>query len=140
MAFIEMNPQVLDEAQKSMSGKGPIFVLNLLRFRAEADYEGQSGFAPCSGKEAYYERYVPAFRKLTEGSSIQLVWLGMVLAPFVVPAGERWDQIAIVQYPSFEVFRNAVGSPAYAAEASPHRKAALEDWRLIASEKVNLAP
>ena len=56
----------------------------------------------------------------------------------VAPAGEQWDDVALVERPSFEVFRTLVESEAYRKEADPHRAAALADWRLIATGKADL--
>lgn len=115
----------------------PIVMLNLLRYHPQADYGNTTpDLGPCSGRQAYHERYVPAFGQLTEGQAIQPVWVGSALARLVGPPEEQWDEIALVEYPSFEAFRELVESPAYQTQAAPHRLAALADWRLIATTKV----
>lgn len=50
----------------------------------------------------------------------------------VAPADEGWDDVAIVQYPSFAAFRAVIESEDYRTTAEPHRMAALDDMRLIA--------
>ena len=140
MATTEMTPDALDSAAAAAGGAGdqPIFLLNLLRYNERADYADDAGFAPCSGREAYFTRYVPAFGKLAEGTGIRPFWIGNVLAGIVAPAGEQWDDVAIVEYPSFDAFRTLVESDAYKAQADPHRAAALADWRLVATGKADL--
>ena len=139
MPTTEMTPGALDAAAESAGSSGkPIFMLNLLRYNAQARYPDGAGLAPCSGREAYFQRYVPAFGKLAEGTGIKPFWIGNVLAGIVAPAGEQWDDVAIVEYPSFDAFRTLVESDAYRKEADPHRAAALADWRLIATGKADL--
>ena len=140
MPTTEMTPDALDTAAAAAAGAGdqPIFMLNLLRYNDRADYADGAGFPSCSGREAYFQRYVPAFGKLAEGTGIKPFWIGNVMAGIVAPADERWDDVAIVEYPSFDAFRALVGSDAYRTEADPHRAAALADWRLIATAKADL--
>lgn len=125
-----------DVQAAAIAEDAPIFMLNLLRYKAQADYGGASEMAPCSGREAYHERYVPAFGQLTQGEGIQLFWLGSVMARVVGPPDETWDEIALVRYPSFSTFRRLIESEEYKAQADPHRRAALEDWRLIATTQM----
>ena len=139
MPTTEMTPDALDAAAAAAgSGDQPIFMLNLLCYSDHADYAAGASFAPCSGREAYFERYVPAFGELAEGTGIKPFWIGNVAAGIVAPAGEQWDDVAIVEYPSFDAFRRLVESEAYRTKADPHRAAALADWRLIATSKADL--
>ena len=79
----------------------------------------------------------PAFGKLASAiPGIQVLFLGAVHAGIVIGPEEIWDEVALVEYPSLEAFRSIVESQDYHAEADPHRKAALENWRLIATSKV----
>ncbi|WP_428487735.1 hypothetical protein [Rhodopila sp.] len=112
----------------------PIVMLNMLRYREHADYGDRTDVAPCSGREAFLQRYSPLVRQIM-GEGSRLVWLGHVLAPVVAPADEPWDDIALVEYPSFAAFRRLTEHPRYLAEAAFHRTAALEDSRLIAMVK-----
>ena len=137
MPTTEMTREALERgAAIDLSGQ-PLFMVNLLRYNAQANYEGK-GFEPCSGREAYFGRYVPAFGKVAEGTGIRPFWVGNALAGIVGPTDETWDDVAIVEYPSFEAFRMLVESEAYKADADPHRRAALADWRLIATGKMDL--
>ena len=142
MGMVELTPEALDAAAKALTGVGPVMMVNLLRYRTQAEYGGRMALPLCSGKEAYFSRYVPAFAKVAEqvapGSHFAPVLLGNVHATLVAAANEVWDDIAIVEYPSFEALRIIVASPAYAAEAAPHRRAALADWRFVAATKMDL--
>ena len=112
----------------------PIVMLNLLRFRKEADYSGHPGEPACSGREAYHGRYASAVKDLMRRNGARLVWLGPVLAPLIAPPEELWDEMMLVEYPTFGAFRNMIADPEYQA-AVHHRMAALEDSRLIATTK-----
>ena len=147
MMTVEMTRDALDAAGRALSGKGPVQMVNLIRYRAQADYGeqvggGKAGFPPCSGREAYLERYVAAFAqvaaKVAPGETFRPVFLGSVAATVVAPPGEGWDDIAIVEYASFDALRKIIEAPEYEAEAAPHRRAALEDWRFVAALKAEL--
>ena len=134
----ELAPQALLAAAAAIPADTPIYMVNLLRYREQAAYDDPATAAPCSGREAYFQRYVPAFAKVTAGEGITPFWVGNVLAQLVAPPGEHWDDVAIVEYPSFAVFQRLMENPAYHAEAEPHRRAALADWRLIPTTKAQL--
>jgi gamma-glutamyltranspeptidase len=133
MHNIELTPEALAAAAGLIPADRRIFMVNLLKYRERADYGGSAGQSPPSGREVYRESYVPAFRKLAADQGVAVFWLGHVAAAVVAPPGEGWHDVGIVEYPDFATFRRIVESPEYLAKASPHRKAALEDWRLIAT-------
>ncbi len=140
MRTTEVHSEDVQAAEGVIPEGAPFFMLNLLRFRELADYGDRTDVAPSSGREAYHQRYVPAFGKIAARvapDGIRVSWLGSVLARVVGPTDERWDEIAIVEYPSFAAFRRVTESPEYEAQAAPHRMAALEDWRLIATARVS---
>jgi hypothetical protein len=130
---IELTQQSLDAAARTIPADSRVFMVNLLRYRDRAEYGDSADPGAPSGREAYGERYVPAFRKLAAEQGVAVFWRGQVAAAVVAPSGERWDDVGIVEYPTFAAFRRIVDSPEYLANAAPHRKAALEDWRLIAT-------
>jgi len=138
---LAINFEAFASIERNLSLGGPFYMLNLLRFRAIAAYEG--GFEPAgqTGREAYFGGYLPAFSAVTAALrivGIAPIFAGSVAGHVAGPIGERWDAIAIVTYPSFDAFRQVVTSKPYARLAEPHRKAALEDWRLVASKKLDL--
>jgi hypothetical protein len=136
MRTTDLTLEDMKAAASAIPGDAPVFMLNLLRYKERAEYDGGTVLAPCSGREAYHQRYRPAFGRVAEGAGVKVAWLGGVLAKVVAPAGELWDDVAIVEYPSFAAFQRVVENPRYEAEAAPHRKAALADWRLIATAKM----
>ncbi|KAF2812304.1 uncharacterized protein BDZ99DRAFT_518160 [Mytilinidion resinicola] len=117
----------------------PIFMLNLLRYRPTAAYTAPTDLPQVSGHEAYHARYVPALRPLMAANGSVPIFLGRVYAALCGPAeGERWDEVAIVMYPSVAAFKEMVGSETYKKECEMHRRAALEEWRLVPCERVEL--
>ena len=142
MPAVDMTEQALDQAAKALAGKGAVQMINLIRYHPQAAYADASVFAPCSGREAYFQRYVPAFAKVAQtvapGEAFAPVYLGSVAATIVSAPGEVWDDVAIVEYASFEALRKVISAPEYEAEAAPHRRAALADWRFIAALRAQL--
>ncbi|MET0194566.1 MAG: hypothetical protein ABW200_14490 [Hyphomicrobiaceae bacterium] len=136
MATTEINDGSLDDAARTL-GDGEIFMVNLLRYNATARYE-DGDQPPCSGREAYFTRYVPAFAEVTKGQGIGAQWVGCVHAALVGPADEAWDDVAVVRYPDFAAFRTMIEGADYLAKADPHRRAALADWRLLATTAMPL--
>ncbi|MBS1870448.1 MAG: DUF1330 domain-containing protein [Actinobacteria bacterium] len=83
-------------------GDGPVTMLNLL------------AFAPDGGRERY-EQYGAAVAPLLERVGGRVVYAGDA-APALLGA-ERWDLVALVEYPSRQAFLEMVGSPEYEAIA-----------------------
>ena len=134
MPVPEIDPAALDAVVAALPAGDPLLMLNLLRFRDEADYGGDTGLAPCTGREAYFTRYLPAFNETVRRYGVsELVFGGDVVARVVGPVEDVWDTVALVRYPSVEVFRGLIADPAYLQTAAPHRVAALADWRLFAT-------
>ncbi|MGJ4911580.1 hypothetical protein [Bradyrhizobium sp. HKCCYLS2033] len=132
---IEITLQSLDAAERVLPLGEPVYMLNLLRYRPHARYEDGFDAAPCSGREAFNERYRPAFRRLAAGKPLVRMFSVPVLASLVGPQGERWDEAAINEYGDFAAFRSIVDTETYQREVAPHRHAALEDFRLFALAK-----
>ncbi len=136
MATTDIGKGSMEKAARAL-GDGEVLMLNLLRYNAQARYDG-SGQPPCSGREAYFTRYVPAFAEVTLGMGIAAQWVGTVREALVAPSDEAWDDVAIVRYPSFAAFRAMIESAEYQAKAEPHRRSALADWRLLATTPLPL--
>jgi hypothetical protein len=132
MNAVEITLQALDAAERAIPAGQPIYMLNLLRFRAQARYEDGFDAPPCSGRHAFDDRYRPAFRRLAEGKPVARLFTGPFLAALVGSEGERWDEAALNEYGNFAVFRSIVETEAYRREVAPHRHAALDDFRLLA--------
>ena len=139
MKTTEINVNAISAAAGVIPEDAPVIMLNLLRYKEHADYGNRTDIAPCTGREAYFQHYVSAFNRIAAGipgtEGIRPFYVSTVLAQLAAPTDEKWDDVVLVEYPSFAVFRSVVENPRYAAEAAQHRKAALDDWRLIATVK-----
>lgn len=111
--------------------RGPVVMINLLRYRERAAYPSGFAAAPCGGREAY-QRYGQAVGPLIAANGGSVVWAGRVSASVIAPEDEAWDDAILVRYPSREAFVQMISSAEYQA-AAPHRTAALLDSRLIAT-------
>jgi hypothetical protein len=136
---IELHPAQLAAVARDVPAGRPVTMLNLLRYRPRAEYADGTDLPAVSGREAYFTRYLPAFAVVARphGASSP-VWLGHVTAHLVAPDGTAWDDVALIEYPTFEVFRSIVTSDAYAADARPHREAALQDWLFLSAVPLQL--
>lgn len=115
------------------AGDGPVIMINMLRFRDWAMYEPGCDATPCSGRDAYFERYAVVSTPLVMASGASIFWLGSVVGHVLAPPKEHWDDILLVQYPSFRALQGLLGTPEYQAVVF-HRSAALRDSRLIATK------
>lgn len=131
MPFTHLDPSRLLATDGVPDGE-PVTMLNLVRFREQADYGPDGGHAPCSGRTAYLERYVPAFRAIapTFGGATP-VYLGEGHELLVGPGEERWDLVALMRYPDLATLKAFLDDERYLREAAPHRVAALADWRFL---------
>ena len=131
MSSVEPGPERLKSFVESGTDDSPLVMINLLRYREQAAYAEGFAAEPCSGREAY-QRYgaVAAQRIASVGG--RMVWMGSVRATLIAPDAEEWDDAVLVEYPSRKAFLEMVSQPEYLA-AAPHRTAALEDSRLIAT-------
>lgn len=119
------------EALAALAQDSPVTMINLLRYRDEADF-GERSDAPCSGMEAY-QRYATQAIALVESMGASVRFLGAAAASVSAPANEIWDDIVIVDYPSVACFISMAQSEAYQSFCYL-RLAALADTRLIACQ------
>ena len=120
---------------------GPVEMLNLLRFRAVADYSRSPELAPdepVSGAEAYAE-YSRCTIPHLEAAGGEVVWMGSGGPPMIGPLDEPWDLAMLVRYPDVQAFLGMAGNDAYLATVG-HRTAALEDSRLLPLEPTDRVP
>jgi hypothetical protein len=112
--------------------KGNIAMLNLLRFRAIADYSATPELAPntaISGADAYklyIEHTLPYLRE----AGGDLIFIGAGSQFLIGPQTERWDLAMLVRQNSVESFLAFASHKGYLAGMG-HRTAALEDSRLL---------
>lgn len=110
----------------------PVIMLNLVRFRAVADYSARPDLAPdepISGAEAY-QRYSTAAQSALAEIGGMLEQFRSCAPTFIGPEDEQWDAMLLVRYPSPAAFQTMITAPAY-LKAAAHRTAALADSRLI---------
>ena len=132
MATVNPSAQQLAELQGRDPGTGPIVMLNLLRYHAQARYPADSDASPCTGREAYARYGAVAMRKVAQVGG-RAFWMGAVQASVIAPQGEEWDDVVLIEYPSIKAFLGMIAMPDY-LESSVHRTAALADARLILTE------
>lgn len=109
-----------------------VVMLNLLRFRAIADYAECPHLAPdvpISGAQAY-ERYIAHTLPYLHASGGEVLFRGAGDSFLIGPEAERWDAVLLVRQASSEVFLAFAQDTAYLAGLG-HRRAALEDSRLL---------
>jgi hypothetical protein len=138
-AKIDLN--VLSVIEGVISSDEPMYVLNLLRFRDRAEYPAGVASVGETGREAYFNGYLPAFGEVAQQrgvAGVAPVWIGEVSGAIAGEATDRWDMLAIVSYAEAQHFRKIVDCQEYRREAEPFRLAALEDWRLIAHRKIDM--
>src|SRR5260370_32756327 len=93
MRTTELTLGNIQAAAGAIPADAPVFMLNMLRYRERAEYASADP-TPCSGREAYQQRYRPAFGRVAEDAGVRVAWVGSVLAKLVAPAGAQWDDVA----------------------------------------------
>jgi uncharacterized protein (DUF1330 family) len=111
---------------------GEVVMLNLLRFRAVADYSANPELAPATpiSGAAAYERYVAHALPHLRRSGGDLMFLGEGGRFLIGPENERWDRVILVRQSSIQAFMAFASDQAYPAGIG-HRTAAIEDSRLL---------
>ena len=132
MTEVTTDLDVLEAARRLMPANTEFTMLNLLRYRPQAEYHRQDGTAPISGRKAYYERYVPPTFKIIRRLGGGVFWFGHIQVPIYGRSDEKWDDVLLVRYPSFEALVALIGDPEYQANVH-HRMAALADTRVLAT-------
>ena len=119
------------DLQQHDSG-GPIYMLNLLKFREKAAYaDGRA--TTLSGEEAY-AIYGRAVSRMVLEAGGKLVFSGRVEGTMVGVVEDSWDSVAVMMYPSLAVMGQMTSSAAY-AEIHVHRDAGLAGQILIKTSK-----
>jgi len=137
--FIRPTPEAGKSFYIEHQGKGKVVMLNLLKFKAIADYSDLPHLAPqseISGAEAY-QLYAKHTLPLLEKAGSKTLFYGKC-SPFMIgPEAEKWDAILLVQHESAEKFIAFAQEETYLKTAG-HRTAALEDSRLLPIVKSSL--
>jgi hypothetical protein len=101
---------------EAMARDQPVVMLNLMRFRAHSlDGDG-------SGWDAYL-RYSALTVPMIKARGGTLLWTGNAKAVALgVEAGNRWDYVALVYYPTVAAFIDMMTSAEYEQQSDPHRR------------------
>ncbi|MDA8752697.1 DUF1330 domain-containing protein [Halieaceae bacterium] len=103
-------------------GTGPIYMVNLLKFRDKAAYP--DGRDPeLTGREAY-QRYSTGVMQLLAGFGGGVVFSAEVSRLMLGEVEELWDQVAIARYPNRQAMLDMMLSEEYQA-IHVHRDAGL---------------
>jgi uncharacterized protein (DUF1330 family) len=133
MATIDPSRESFSQLFVKTAPDKPVTMLNLLRFKEQAEYTPERKETPCTGREAY-ARYTANALKAVQAAGGMVLWQGRACHAQVAPADEVWDDVLLVQYPNAAAFMDMVRSPEYQAFVH-HRSAALADARLIAMQQ-----
>ena len=127
-----MNPFEL-EALKNHPKEGPVYMVNLVKYR-EKSLDGDG-----SGRDAY-NRYAAVVRPLLETLGALVIWVGSVDHLALHEGGDvDWDVVQLVYYPNRDTFTNMVTSEEYLA-ANEHRANGTEKHLIFATKKMMSNP
>lgn len=118
------------EGLEGLDQHAPVVMLNLMRFH-EHSMDGDG-----SGWDAYL-RYSAITVPMIKARGGTLLWTGEAKAVTLGPhAGNEWDFVALVFYPSVTAFLDMMTSEAYEREADPHRVNGCAEHVIIATGEV----
>lgn len=129
--YLQPTPQA-GAALFSKQIAGEVVMLNLLKFKQQADYSETpelAGNQPISGQEAF-QKYIDHTLPFLKESGGELVFLGQGGAFLIGPEDESWDMVMLVKQKSLANFLSFASNAAY-LKGMGHRTAALEDSRLL---------
>src|SRR5437867_12369678 len=105
----------------------PVVMVNLMWFR-ERSLDGDG-----SGWDAYL-RYSALTVPMIKARGGTLLWTGNAKAVALGPqAGNKWDYVALVYYPSVAAFLDMMTSPDYENLSDPHRRNGCAEHVIIAT-------
>ncbi|MGY2849212.1 MULTISPECIES: DUF1330 domain-containing protein [Bradyrhizobium] len=109
--------------------EAPVVMVNLMRFRARSlDGDG-------SGWDAYL-RYSALTVPMIKARGGTLLWTGSAeTVALGEPAGQSWDYLALVYYPSVAAFIDMMTSADYEDRCDPHRRNGCEEHVIIATRE-----
>lgn len=129
--YISPTPESITELmQRGLTG--PVTMLNLLRFRKQANYSENPELTPdepISGAAAY-QIYMEHVGPLFAAAGGEVILSGSAGALLIGPQDARWDHVLIARYPELGAFVAMTQDRQYHDKAG-HRTAALEDSRLL---------
>ena len=133
MASIDPTADQIEQIIADVGTKtGLIRMINLLKFREQADYgdvpdPAEDGIS--TGAEAYARYGEVAMAEVQNVGGSQF-YAGIADMTVIGPESESWDLVAIVEYPNRAAFLEMISKPSYQACVF-HRTAGLADTRII---------
>ena len=117
------------EGLEGLDRNAPVVMLNLMRFNARSrDGDG-------SGWDAYL-RYSAITVPMIRARGGTLLWTGDAKTVALGPhAGNVWDFVALVYYPTVAAFLDMMTSESYEREADPHRVNGCAEHVIIATSE-----
>ena len=114
---------------EAMDRAAPVVMVNLMRFR-ERSLDGDG-----SGWDAYL-RYSALTVPMIKARGGTLLWTGNAKAVALgVKAGNQWDYVALVYYPTVEAFIDMMTSADYETRSDPHRRNGCAEHVIIATSE-----
>jgi len=133
MYYLDPTREAFD-AFKDLPRDQPINMLNLIRYRDKAEYDGAAPDGVISGQDAYNmygQTSGPIFARV--GGTI--LWRGLPKLMLIGPTDKPWDLMFVARYPHAGAFMEMVTDEDY-KKAVKHRQAGVLDSRLIRCAEV----
>ena len=111
---------------KDLDLSHPVDMLNLVKLRAQANYDDGRAATGAEAYAAYGRESSPIFQAV--GGKI--VWSAAPELMIIGPESEGWDVVFVARYPTGQAFLDMVYNPDYQAIVF-HRQAAVETSRLL---------
>ena len=125
MPFLNPDPDAMAQMNQTDMSK-PVGMLNMLKFKAQAQYGSEHPEPPATGEEAY-GRYSAGVAKIFSRTGAGVSLAGDLA--LIGPQGE-WDRVFVVRYAERRMLFELFSDPEY-QKISHHRQAALSDSRLF---------
>jgi hypothetical protein len=134
--YVDSNPGGYDAALEKLKGAGSVFMLVMVRFRDEAFYADGTDLPPATGREVYFQRYLPTVAQiaseiLPNGQVGEILFTGEGQAQPTGPEDEQWDLIALIKWATMEDAHLLNTHPEYAKRALQHRRAGALNMRTV---------
>ena len=110
--MIKVTPADIDRFLSEDDGN-PVVMLNLLRFK------------PDGGRQRYLD-YLAMAGPIVTRYDAEIIFAGDGATALCAEAGQSWDAVALVRYPTRSTFVNMIADPDYSV-ADPIRMSALEE-------------